>query len=236
MQQRASNHVAACAVLYSHGYFAPAEALCRTAVEAILNLYYFSLGDTCDLVLQYFKSYICVERKQNKHWATNVERSEYPEEAKQVHRKRIAAKERALSHYERVVTEAFLQINRNYAAVSETFPGIFDRFNAIGKEVSYRTVYAALCSQAHNDAEDLLNDFVHAVMQIRGAREVQAFENENFALYMVLTVVFFLIEAFAMYLAKYFDVLEQFKPLLNDALVEVQEVGKRIPLPEIDHG
>jgi hypothetical protein len=30
----------------------------------------------------------------------------------------------------------------------------------VGRAVNYRTVYAALCSQTHNDAEDLVNEFV----------------------------------------------------------------------------
>src|SRR5215467_7038894 len=42
---------------------------------------------------------------------------------------------------------------------------------------------AALCSQAHNDAEDLLNDFVHGVMRIRGARSSSVRKRELRALH-----------------------------------------------------
>ena len=167
MHLRAKEQAAACIILYSHGYYAPTEALCRTVIEATVNLYYCSLGDTCAMVLSYFKSHIETERKQNKNWALSVENSAYPEEAKDEHRQRIKNKYEALNQYERVVTEAFSQINRNYASASNTWPSIFDRFKAIGKEVDYRTVYAALCSQAHNDAEDLLNDFVHSVRRLK---------------------------------------------------------------------
>jgi hypothetical protein len=153
MQRRATEQVMACMVLYSHGYYAPAEALCRTVIEAALNLYYCSQGDTCDMVLSYFKSYINTERKQNRNWAQSVDRAAYPETEKREHRQRIDDKEEVLAHYERVVAEAFSQINRSYEGASDTWPSIFDRYKAIGKDVSYRTVYAALCSQAHNDAE-----------------------------------------------------------------------------------
>jgi hypothetical protein len=39
-----------------------------------------------------------------------------------------------------------------------------DRFRAIGDEVDYRVLYAAMCSQTHNDAEDLFNTFVLGVL------------------------------------------------------------------------
>jgi hypothetical protein len=44
MYNRALAHVEGCFVLFSHKYYSCAEALCRTAVEASINLYYSSLG------------------------------------------------------------------------------------------------------------------------------------------------------------------------------------------------
>lgn len=225
---RAIEQQAACVALFSHSYFAPAEALCRTVVEASVNLYYCSLGDSTSHLLTYFRSYIETERKQNKQWQSSVNSSRYPESAKASHRVRIANKENALSRYEGVLTEAFLQIGLHYAAASKEWPSVFDRFKTIGKEVDYRTVYAALCSQAHNDAEDLLNDFVHGVMQVEGADRVQAAENKNFSLYMVLTALALLVEATLMYLAKFnLDANERFQALLIDIWSFTERVTQR---------
>lgn len=227
MNGRAMEQQAACIALYSHGYFAPAEALCRTVVEASINLYYCSLGNSCSLILSYFRSYIETERKQNKNWQASVNSSSYPEAAKHDHRRRIQSKEQVLSGYEEVLTEAFSQVGLNYATASKEWPSVFERFKAINKEVAYRTVYAALCSQAHNDAEDLLNDFVHGVRQIDGAHEMQAFENKNFSLYMVVTALAFLTESTLIYLAKYnLDANEPFQELL----VEVWNFTERVTL------
>lgn len=228
MHGRAMEQQAACISLYSNGYYAPAEALCRTVVEASVNLYYCSLGDSCSLVLSYFRSYIETERKQNKSWLSSVNASGYPMAAKDEHRRRIRDKDAALLKYEQVLTEAFSQIGVQYSTVSKEWPSVFDRFKAINKEVSYRTVYSALCSQAHNDAEDLLNEFVHGVRQIEGMHETQAVENKNFSLYMVLTALSFLIEATAIYLAKYdLNVNKAFQGLLVDVWAAIEEVTQR---------
>jgi hypothetical protein len=228
MNERCMEQQAACISLYSNKYFAPAEALCRTVVEAAVNLYYSSIGDSCTHVLTYFRSYIEMERKQNRSWLASVNASAYPEEVKNTHRQRIQNKDVALNTYEHVLTEAFSQIGIAYGDVGRDWPSIFDRFKSINKEVEYRTVYAALCSQAHNDAEDLLNDFVHGVRQIGGAHESQAAEDQNFSLYMVLTALSFLAEATVIYLAKFnLDVNERFQRLLVDIWAFTAAVTQR---------
>jgi uncharacterized protein DUF5677 len=141
MNGRAMEQQAACISLYSHGYFAPAEALCRTVVEASINLYYCSLGDSCSLILSYFRNHIETERKQNKSWQASVNGSSYPQAAKHDHRRRIQSKEEALSGYEQVLTEAFSQIGLTYATASKEWPSVFDRFKAINKEVAYRIAF-----------------------------------------------------------------------------------------------
>lgn len=42
----------------------------------------------------------------------------------------------------------------------QPWPKIADRFKAVGNEVDHRVLYAAMCSQTHNDAEDLFNTIV----------------------------------------------------------------------------
>jgi Family of unknown function (DUF5677) len=228
MQARAMEQQAACIVLFSHGYFAPAEALCRTVIEAALNLHYSSLGDSCSQVLTYFRSYVETERRQNRNWKASVDASAYPPQAKEEHYQRIQGKNVALDNYERVLTETFSQIGRHYDQVPADWPSTFDRFKAIGKEVSYRTVYAALCSQTHNDAEDLLNDFVSGVTQIPGLRDAQAFENRNFSLYMMLMAQSYLVEATAIYLAKFdLDSNETLLQLLGEISSFIEGVTQR---------
>src|SRR5262249_15228185 len=72
MYKRALAHVEGCFVLFSHNYCSSAEALCRTALEASINLYYCSLGNTEERIASYFKQYILTERQQNRSWLNAV--------------------------------------------------------------------------------------------------------------------------------------------------------------------
>jgi hypothetical protein len=230
MQKRAKSHTAACIVLISNSHFASAEALCRTAIESTVNLYYCSGGDSVETVLSYFKSYVVTERKQNQLWRTSILGSEWPGDAKAHHLELIKDKDEVLGAYERILGETFCQVGFSYAKASEVWPSIFDRFKAINKEIDYRTIYAALCSQAHNDPEDLLNSFACEVTQVAGAGKAQEIENEGFAKYMVLVALAFLIESTAVYLAKYLsDSNEKLLPLLTSAWTAVDQVTQRVP-------
>jgi hypothetical protein len=124
-------------------------------------------------------------------------------EAKEYHRENITEKEKALRIYERILTQFYSQLSLDYGMIEAPWPSLFDRFRSIGKEINYRTVYAALCSQAHNDAEDLLNELVSKGLQIEGMIERHERENISFALFMVLVSVMTLIEGASMYLGKY---------------------------------
>jgi uncharacterized protein DUF5677 len=231
MYKRALAHVEGCFVLFSHNYCSSAEALCRTAVESSINLYYCSLGNTEERTISYFKQYILDERKQNRLWLDAVNASKYPAAAKAYHRERIAEKEEALRKYERFLTRACGQLSLDYEKMKVSWPRLLDRFQSIGKEVAYRTVYSSLCSQARNDAEDLLNEFVAGAVQVEGIWEQHQRENIGFALFMILISVNTLIEGAAIYLAKYsLGSSKTLMPLVEDVNRVIHRVVKRYKL------
>jgi hypothetical protein len=203
MYERAVRHAGACLVLLTNQRYAAAEALCRTLVESSVNLYYCSVGDSIGTILSYFKDHIQTERKQNRAWREEVSKPALSEQEKAVHFEHIDHKDGVLASYERALQVIFQQIGYQHSVGSDVWPSIFDRFKAIGKEIDYRTVYAALCSQAHSDPEDLLNEFMQRMSAVPGAAEAQRAENENFSVFIVLTSLALLIESSAMYLAKY---------------------------------
>ena len=147
---------------------ASAEALCRTAIESAVNLHYASLGDEVGNVIAYFKNYIATERGQNQAWLKSIEKSRYPSETKAHHRTLIAQKDRSLDQYENALCESLALINIDYQNYIGSWPSTFDRFAKIGKEVDYRTIYAALCSQANNDPEDILNNLMSRIVEVDG--------------------------------------------------------------------
>jgi hypothetical protein len=214
MYERATGHAAACLALLEQQRFAAAEALCRTLVESSVNLYY-CIGT----ILAYFKDHIEIERKQNRSWRSDVSSSALEEQEKLVHFAHIDHKAAVLDSYERALQTVFQQMGYQYSAAS-LWPSIFDRFKAIGKEINYRTVYAALCSQAHSYPEDLLNDFMQNLSAVPGAAEAQRAENENFSVFIFLTSLALLVESSARYLVKY-------TPDASRVLMDLEAQAKR---------
>jgi hypothetical protein len=105
--------------------------------------------------------------------------------------------------------------NVTYDDYPGRWPSTFDRFSEIGKEVDYRTIYAALCSQAHNDPEDILNNFILRITEVDGSEKSLEIEAYIFSLDMVLNSIRYYIEASAMYLGKYqISATEKILPLL----------------------
>lgn len=175
---------------------ASAEALCRTSIESSINLAYTCQGDIVGNVLGYLREYIAGEREQNEKWRRSVDASIYSDEQKNEHRTRIDDKEFCLTFYEQGLRESLVQVGINFDTHPGTWPNTFDRFKKLGKEVDYRTYYAALCSQSHNDAEDVINKMMtHITTGVENYAEMLELENYVFSLYMVLSSLYFYIEA-----------------------------------------
>jgi hypothetical protein len=208
------------------------EALTRTAIEGAVNLHYVSLGDSMGKQIAYFRNHLDTERRQNKSWNESVKSSEFPDKAKQYHFNTIVEKEKSLDIYETTLRESLALAGVDFDLVNLKWPSIFDRFKEIGDEVGYRTVYAALCSQAHNDAEDVLNKIMSRVIgNVSGMEEAQWVEQYNFSLYLLLTAIDYHIYASAMYLAKFqisTVTLIAFKKQIIDSIALVTEHGPRL--------
>lgn len=228
------NYEYCCGVLgcFLIGQFPSSEALCRTAIEGSVNLHYVSLGDSMAKQIAYFKNHLNTERKQNRNWKLSVEKSEYPKKAKEHHFRKIEDKENSLNHYENGLRQSLALAGVDFDAVDLKWPSIFDRFKEIDNEVGYRTVYAALCSQAHNDAEDVLNKIMSRIIDnVSGMEEAQWIEQYNFSLFLLLTAIDYHIMASAMYIAKFGikpDKLIQYKKKILDSALLVTKHGERL--------
>jgi len=212
--------------------FTASEALCRTAIEGAVNLHYTSLGDSLSKQISYFKNHIYTERKQNSNWKESILKSSCDEELKQYHFEKIAEKEAAIKNYEEMLRDSLLLVQVSFDDINEKWPSIFDRFREIDDEIGYRTVYAALCSQAHNDAEDALNKvYARVCASVEGLDEAHFIEQYNFSLYMALMAIKYHIFASAMYVAKLGINAESLVNHYNkviDAIILVTENGPRL--------
>ena len=160
------------------------EVVARAVVESAVNALYILQEDAESRLLQFFFSYIDAERTQNQRWRRTLATHDSVEALE--HGKRIEQKALALDEYERFLGS--LAAHANIAQPSRAWPKIDRLFQAIGRELDYRTVYAALCSQSHHDAEDVLNRFfVDSFENTEELSKRMRREKHAFSLYMILS-------------------------------------------------
>jgi hypothetical protein len=100
-------------------------------------------------------AYIRQEQDQNTRWLAEAKRLPLGE-ISDGHLAGLRQKTSVIEKQGHLVDEIFGLIGVG-PRIDEKWGTIFDRFDAVGEAIEYRTTYAALCSQAHNDAEDLIN-------------------------------------------------------------------------------
>lgn len=215
------------------------EVLCRTAVEASVNLHYISIGDSVEKQISYFKNYFSMERKQNRNWKKSVKESDISQANKDGHFGLIEEKELALNWQEYALEESLKLDGVNYKKNSLKWPNIFERFSQIKDEIGYRTVYAALCSQAHSDAEDILNEIFTEVMpsEKNNQSEQLYMQQYLFTQYMTLLALHYHVMASSMYLSKFnIDVtpLLEIHKEINENIMLVTKNKKRLILEGFD--
>ena len=199
--QRCSEVMASVLVLLCTRQPQSAEALSRTIMESALTTLYIVSQDSSARVIQYFEAYVRQERQQNKSWKKTIAESRAPWVGE--HRRRINDKDKYLDGYERLIESLAAHVNTTYPP-KRGWPVLYDICRYLGKAVEYRTVYAAMCSQSHHDAEDILNDLVVGV--IRSDTEIQENvrrEKNNFSLHLVLLASGYFLEAVQAVASKY---------------------------------
>lgn len=202
MYERSYEYVCGSLSLFIIEQLQSCEASCRTAIEGAVNLHYVSLEDSLGKIISYFKNHFEVELKQNINWKSAVDTSNVDESIKNYHRGLIANKNNALSDYEAVLKKAMLEQGVNIDNYDAKWPSAYDRFRLINDEIGYRTIYTALCSQSHNDPEDLLNQLLCRALNHDGFTSAKKAEQYFFSLYMVLQAIKYHVMASAMYLGK----------------------------------
>lgn len=88
--------------------------------------------------------------------------------------------------YAELITACFAQSDIAQEGI-RAWPGYIDRLSECGRRIDYRTVCAAMCSQGHHDAEDVLNHFMaHTCSKADKFADRMDREADSFSLLMVL--------------------------------------------------
>jgi hypothetical protein len=159
MLDRIYEHVSSSFIQYCLGFPASGEIIARTAIESSINtLYVMQSVNPVEKILEYLTSYIDQERSQNTRWKNVV--NQIATEEQSIYLAALSQKAQYLDKAEGIVTSLCqTELSIPYPSPN-SWGNIRDRFVAVGKEMTYRTTYAAASSQVHSDAEDLLNEFL----------------------------------------------------------------------------
>lgn len=181
-----------------------AEIASRTVVEGSINVQFILSGEPKQRLHSYFCAYLQQEEEQNKKWTTAIAALQPGDEVDE-HDRGIAQKAKAIALQRSVVDQWFGEVGVNTTRPMH-WPNVFERFNAVGQAIEYRTTYAALCSQVHNDAEDLINSFVIQATGNQAAIDSLRRETQAFSWFAVMLGLRHYARAAAAYW-RYFDLL-----------------------------
>lgn len=205
---RMYNVVSGTLSLLAIGRLQQAEILSRTVMESSLTLLYLAQADSGARLVQYFEHYIGQEREQNRKWQKEL--AGLPKEWKFDHEARIKDKNEALNNMALYI-EHFANAIGVKSPSEKGFPNFIGICTALNKAIDHRTVYMAMCSQAHHDAEDILNDLMVGTLQNESNLSVQLEkETDNFSIFLVLHAVRYYLDCLGKIGARYkFSSVEQ---------------------------
>jgi hypothetical protein len=183
-------------VAYATGSTASSEVISRTAIESATNLLFILVDERKgNRLTQYLAHYFDNEQREIDQWLKAT--SSLAGEAQKVHRLAAIEKRNRISKLQEATDSSLSQIGlpKTEGLVSKWPRKISERFKLLGLEIDYRTVYAALCSQSHNDAEDLLNYFFASASGNQELINKAALDTVNFSRFMLYFAVKYYITA-----------------------------------------
>jgi hypothetical protein len=185
------------------GSTAASEVISRTVIESATNLLFILVDErNGNHLTQYLSHYFNNEEKEIDKWLKLVD--SLTDDIKEAHQAAALQKRTALVSLKNYVNQALSELKLPTTdQVTQKWLSIAERFRLLGLELDYRTVYAALCSQSHNDAEDLLNYFVFVSLGNQDLLDKIALETVNFSRLMMYTGVKYYILAAGGYAARF---------------------------------
>lgn len=198
---RMYNVVSGALSLLALGRLQEAEILSRTVMESALSLQYLAEEDSGTRLVQYFEHYLGQEREQNRKWQKEL--AGLSDEWKSNHEARIKDKNEALDNTALFIEHFAEAIGVKYPS-EKGYPNFIGICTALNKAIDYRTIYMAMCSQAHHDAEDIINDLIVGTSPNERNLSAQLDrETKNFSIFLTLYGVRYCLECLGKVGARY---------------------------------
>jgi hypothetical protein len=161
MLSRIHAHVEAALVAFITGSSESAAVVSRTIIEMSISLLYILRNDQeKDSYVRYCADYLKEEGERLRRWEKAATRLDATTRAR--HMSSIVGGKTALDKMRTALESGFLEIRAPSMASVKPWPNAFDRFDALGLDVKYRTLYAALSSDVHGDAGVIVTYFTVA--------------------------------------------------------------------------
>ena len=226
MLDRTFDYVEGSIVAYVTGSTASSEIISRTAIESAINLLFILVDDRRgNRLTQYLAYYFENEQREIDKWVKAT--SNLTGEAQKAHQLATTEKRERISKLQEITDSSLLQVSLPTTKTLVTkWPNISERFNLLGREVDYRTIYAALCSQTHSDAEDLLNYFFATASGNQQLIDKAAVNTVNFSHFMLYYAVEYYVMVAGSYairfeLTKALEALNSRQRVISQTLEEI---------------
>jgi len=195
MLDRTFEHAEGALVSCAAGCMASAEVVARAAIESSVNVMYTLDGDKLARLEAYFRAYLDGVHRYVTQWLKLT--SGMDDSKAEVHRNAALYRLKGVEAVESFVDRAMLAVGmpKGSSRTVKWPHRIADRFDALGLEDMYRTVYARMCSQVHNDAEDTLNFCIAVASSDQRVLEQMGLETVNFSRLLVFYGVSFYMQA-----------------------------------------
>ena len=214
---------AGCLVLIALGQLREAEILARSVFESAATTAYIVREDPAKRLVQFFRAYVEQERRQNRKWMNDID--DVPPDVLEDHRSRIDQKNLALDGYDRLIDGFLLHCGASLEE-SDRWPKLIERLSEVGRRLDYRTVYMAMCSQVHHDAEDVLNNLlVNSLKDDDGMAERLEQETDSFSIFLVLFGLRWFVEAI-----RSVGAWARFPSVVSEAIVSEGRIDRELGL------
>lgn len=171
---------------------ASSEILSRTAIEASVNITFMLIENTDDKVFSWFKKYIIEDSQHIDEW----EKSLNPLSASEVetHMPRINARKK-VNKIKAEFVQSFIDEVSKIMNIDKDYKWpkkMLKRFQEIGEEITYHTVYTRLSAQTHLNAEDTISYMIAKVYADEANQRNMGLETLAFSEFMLIySIVFY---------------------------------------------
>jgi hypothetical protein len=196
MLHRIFEHEESIIISFFTGAWASVEILARVVMESSVNVMYILDRDRAARLIQYFKYYFKNTKTSINRYMKLIESASDSDKAEL---KKVGERNRSILKRREESLFHVLKLDNIHSKTSTPWPNsVYNKFEVLGLELDYRTYYASLSSQVHDDADSLIDYILSQSIQVSDVSDKNIATKEIFnwiRLYSYLGLKYFTIAA-----------------------------------------